>query len=408
MNISANGYILLVPQDRRGILLYEAEEGGSLYYSKPFIAEPVPKFQHNGRVPLIVFASFENERITHIAKGKRGRYAGTGLSRLNLLELTSLSRPIQFDEILAGVEARFCRHLQRVLAEGGVLPPKTFEAFVNRIVSLDNSFSDRLTHLSSRSHDVLNRLAPKAKSNLAFQKESLGLALQISGIPRDEVTTWRAFKDSQRSFLDGLSNVRVREDAMLLKDFSTLPGFDSIDELTHFGAKVFERPGYPSVRMTVIMANRLPLEQQTGADLIYFNEAHRCFVMVQYKAMERGNNGSEFRWQDGDQFVQEVERMENLATELKSISSSNSPDSFRFSENPFFLKFCSRVSFNPDDSGLFKGIYLPLEYWRRLDGAGNLRGARGGNVLTYQNVGRRMNNTEFVDLVHGSWGGNLS
>jgi len=37
----------------------------------------------------------------------------------------------------------------------------------------------------------------------------------------------------------------------------------------------------------VIMANRLPLEEQTGADLIYFNEAYSAFVLVQYKAMEK-------------------------------------------------------------------------------------------------------------------------
>lgn len=65
------------------------------------------------------------------------------------------------------------------------------------------------------------------------------------------------------------------------------------------------------------MANRLPLEQRTGADLIYFNEAYRCFVMVQYKAMEKGNDGPEFRWQSGDQFVQEIARIDALTAELK-------------------------------------------------------------------------------------------
>ena len=405
MNISAAGYILLVPQDRREILLYEAEEGSSLYRSTPFVAEPVSNFNHSRRAPLIVFASFGNKQITHIAEGRRGNSAGTGLSRLNLYDLTPLYRPIGFDEILTGVGARIYPHLQQVMAEGGILPPKTFEAFVSRIVDLDKSVSDRLANLSAGRRAALNRLAPNARSNLAFQKEALGLALQISGFSRDKLTTWKTFDDSQRSFLDGLPGVQVREDTMLLKDFSTLPGFESINETTHYGTKVFENSGDSSVRMTVIMANRLPLEQQTGADLIYFNEAHRCFVMVQYKAMEGGNNGPEFRWQDGDQFIQEVKRMENLVTELKTISSSNSPDNFRFSGNPFFLKFCPRAVFNPDDRGLFKGIYLPLELWRRLEGAGNLKGARGGNVLTYRNVGRRISNTEFVDWVRGSWVG---
>ena len=33
------------------------------------------------------------------------------------------------------------------------------------------------------------------------------------------------------------------------------------------------------------------------------------------------------------------------------------------------------------------------------------RGKRGGKVLTYENVGRRINNSEFVMLVAGSWVG---
>ena len=386
-------------------MLGEAERPGSFYSSAPLVAEPVPHFKHSRRAPLVVFASFENDRITHIADGKRGVTAGTGLVRLNLHDLTPLSRPIGFDELSTGVGARVRPHLQRIMNGGGILPPKTLHAFIDRIVDLDETVSDRLARFSAWRRDALSRLAPKERSNLAFQKEALGLALKIGGFSRDELLTWRPVDDSPRSFLDGLPGARIREDAMLLRDFSTLPGFDAISDTTHYGAKVFENPDNPSIRMTVIMANRMPLEQQTGADLIYYNEAYRCFVMVQYKAMERDNDEAEFRWQDGDQFTKEVERMEALLTKLRAIPSGNDPDGFRFSQNPFFLKFCPRVVFNPDDGGLFKGIYLPLDLWNRLDAAGELKGKRGGNVLTYRNVGRRINNSEFVGLVGGSWVG---
>jgi hypothetical protein len=53
---------------------------------------------------------------------------------------------------------------------------------------------------------------------------------------------------------------------MLLADFSTLPGFEAIGEVTHYGSKVFAKPGNPSVRLTVIMANRLPLELRVPVD----------------------------------------------------------------------------------------------------------------------------------------------
>ena len=192
---------------------------------------------------------------------------------------------------------------------------------------------------------------------------------------------------------------------MLLSDFSTIPGFQPIGEVTHYGSKVFSSEQNPSVRLTVIMANRLPLEQQTGADLIYFNEAYRSFVMVQYKAMETRDQEMEFRWREKDQFCDEIARMESLLQQLRKVQSSSHPDGYRFTENPFFLKFCPRIVFNPDDKGLFKGIYLPLDLWKRADAAGHFRGKRGGKVLTYKNVGRRINNSEFVTLVAGSWVG---
>jgi hypothetical protein len=405
MSIAAAGYVLNVPTNRREVLLHEAENGGSFYRSAPFVAEPVPNFEHSRRAPLVVFASFEDGKITHIADGKKGASAGTGLARLNMQDLKPLERPIRFDELKSGVPKRVQAHLERVLTGGGILPPKTFGAFVDRIVELDASVGGRLARYSERRREALRRFEPRAMENLAFQKETLGIALEISGISKDELLAWQPVEGSQQSFLDGLPGAQVREDAMLLADFSTMPGFEPIDDVTHYGSKVFEATENPGVRLTVIMANRLPLEQQTGADLIYYNEAYRSFVMVQYKAMERGKDQPEFRWQAGDQFVQEIARMDALLAELNKIQSGSDPDGYRFSDNPFFLKFCPRVVFNPDDKGLFKGIYIPFDLWKQMDAAGTLKGSKGGNVLTYENVGRRINNSEFVGLVAGSWVG---
>lgn len=405
MSIAAAGYVLRVALNRRQVLLHEAENGGSFYRSSPFVAEPVPKFDHSRRAPLVVFASFEDGKITHIADGKRGASAGTGLARLNMQDLAPLPRPIAFDELKSGVPRRVQAHLERVLTSGGILPPKTLGAFVDRILELEPSVGGRLARFSDRRREALRRFEPRAKENLAFQKETLGIALEISGISKDELLAWQPVDSSQQSFLDGLPGAQVREDAMLLADFSTVPGFEAIGEVTHYASKVFKKAENPAIRLTVIMANRLPLEQQTGADLIYFNEAYRSFVMVQYKAMEKGRDQDEFRWQAGDQFVQEIARMDALLGELNKVRSGSDPDSYRFSENPFFLKFCRRVVFNPDDKGLFKGIYLPLDLWKRADAAGKLKGSKGGNVLTYENVGRRINNSEFAGLVAGSWVG---
>lgn len=403
--VAAGGYILHVLEHRRELLLDEAEHGDSFYRSKPFVSEPVPSFGHSRRAPIAVFASFDDGFITHIADGRKGQSAGTYLVRLNLEDLQPLKRPVAFGEILSTTNKRVRHHLKRRLEQGGILPPKSLGAFVDRITELDSSIGPRLVRFSARRAQALRRLERRARENLAYQKETLGLALEIAGLPRDELLTWQPSDSEQQSFLDGLPGAQVREDAMLLSDFSTVPGFQPEGEVTHYGSKVFSSELEPKVRLTVIMANRLPLEQQTGADLIYFNEVYRSFVMVQYKAMEKRDDETEFRWQAKGQFCDEIARMETLLADLRKLPSGNHPDGFRFNDNPFFLKFCPRVVFNPDDKGLFKGIYLPLDLWKRADAAGHFNGERGGKVLTYKNVCRRINNSEFVTLVAGSWVG---
>ena len=405
MNVKAGGYILRVPDHRRELLLKETEHGESFYRSIPFVSEPVPVFDHSRRAPLAVFASFEDGFITHIADGRKGQSAGTGLVRLNLEDLQPLMRPVSFDKVLSGTDRRVRHHLKRRLDEGGLLPPKSLGAFVDRITELDPTIGSRLARFSAHRERVLGGLDPRARDNLAYQKETLGLALEIAGLPRDDLLSWQPSDSGQQSFLDGLPGAQVREDAMLLSDFSAVPGFQSVGEVTHYGSKFFSSKQDPSLRLTVIMANRLPLEQQTGADLIYFNETYRSFIMVQYKAMEKRDEKTEFRWRDKDQFCDEIARMDTFVQKLRKVPSGNHPDGFRFADNPFFLKFCPRVIFNPDDRGLFKGIYLPLDLWKRADAAGRFTGKRGGKVLTYENVGRRINNSEFVTLVAGSWVG---
>jgi hypothetical protein len=193
---------------------------------------------------------------------------------------------------------------------------------------------------------------------------------------------------------------------MLHVDLMSLPGFAAIQDAPHITTRTFQSETNPSIRVTVVMANRLPLEQQTGADLIYYNERYRSFVLVQYKALEKRDGEQEFRWLDGDQFSAEVARMDQLLEELATkIEADADPDGFRFSSNPFFLKFCSRIVFNPDDRGMFPGMYLPHRLWKMLAASSRLKGPQGGNLLTYNNVGRKLSGAEFVTLVAGSWVG---
>ncbi len=188
---------------------------------------------------------------------------------------------------------------------------------------------------------------------------------------------------------------------MVMNDLTKIPGFDLVSEGVHItGQAVFQSD---TERLTVVLANRLPLEEQTGTDLIYFNETFQSFVMVQYKAMKReddgdGNKNVGFRLPN-TQLTKEIARMEMLLAALKACPVNVDRHGFRLIENPFFLKLCPRIDFNPDDIGLVPGMYLPLGYWKLLEQDPGIRGPRGGRRITYENVSRHFDNTTFASMV---------
>ena len=397
----ASAYVLIVSRERRNVLLRAERSWGS----GPQASEPVPKFGHSRRSPLLVLASFEDGHLTHIAEARKGASAGTDLVRLNLMTLEELDHPINFEDVLNKLPANLRPHFSRVVAEGGLLPPKTQTKVVEVLSQLDETLAARLERLSQDRKELIASLSQDAKQSLSYQKENLTTALEIAGVSTHQIHDWDPRFGNKNSFLDGLPGAYAREDAMIAADLANLPGFRAVTEAPFISAKTFESDSDSSVRVTVVMANRLPLEEQTGADLIYFNELYRAFVMVQYKALEKRGESSEFRWVDGDQFGKEIARMDQLLIELSKVSSSSDPDGFRFSDNPFFMKFCSRVDFNPDDRGSFPGFYLAHGHWKTLVSGDKLKGPQGGRVLNYNNVGRHLTGSEFRALVSGAWVG---
>src|SRR5271155_2498012 len=101
--IARAGYILHVPEGRRETLLEAWDDG------KRAIGQPVPIFDHSRRSPLIVFAAFADDAITHVAMGKKGGpgSGGTGMIRLNMRELVPLKKPVRFEEIATRTPSRF-------------------------------------------------------------------------------------------------------------------------------------------------------------------------------------------------------------------------------------------------------------------------------------------------------------
>ena len=389
-------YILKLSRERQKVF----EQNNIEEYGQ--FAEAVRLFSHSKSFPLVVIVLQPNGNLSHIGRGRRGLSAGTGLRRINVTDMYELTSVVTADDLLATIEQKFQKHLTLRLQSGGKLPKGTSVAVVDTLIELAPECRESISAFSTLQRELLEGFTSSERFALAYQKEAIATALNISGIPRDDLADWEVSMGVQpASFLEGLPEARLREDPMIVNDLMNVPGYEFIKTIPNASAAVFTNE---EKRLTVILANRLPLEQQTGTDLIYYNETYKAFVMVQYKAMEKHDVlGAVFRHPE-KQLTAEVKRMDQFLIQLGKVKASKSKDTVRLSENPFFFKFCPRIQFEPNKTGLTKGMYVPFSYWKALE-AEPLEKGRKTKDLAYSTVGRYFDNTSFAMMVSNAWVG---
>lgn len=393
---NAGGYILRLTSDRLNIFNHAMSWDGRF-------AEAVSAFGHSRNAPLVCFIVDPANQITHVARGRRGLNAGTQQSRLNIDDVSKLSSLVSVEDVVRGVPNRNKRAVEDRFRNGGILSPKAFQETIDLIATLAPEIANLIERFTTSTRERLGGLSPEVLANLAYQKEAVASALNLAGMSRAPLAEWALNgEDAPKSFLDGLPQVRMREDPMVIQDMRQVPGYDYLRDVPNAAAAVFADG---DDRLTVIMANRQPLEQQTGTDLIYYNQKFKAFIMVQYKAMEADDDlGSIFRFPES-KLSDEIQRMDEFLKELAKVQNAPAMDDFRLNSNPFFLKFCRRIQFEPDGTGLTKGMYIPHHYWKLLEQDDRLKGPRGGRRLAYSNVGRYFDNTSFTTMVKGAWVG---
>ncbi len=392
----ANGFIVHLSKDRRQVFSTTLNE-------QNYFAEAVNKFDHSRSSPLICFVINTNGIITHIARGRRGMNAGTDQSRLNLTDIIAMTTSLSVTDIIEGVPKINRKPVEDRFLNGGLLTPRAFEEVIDLVARLAPETKSALERFSKNTRQRISELSTKTRTTLAYQKESVATALNMAGMDRSALSEWTLETEAApKSFLEGLPQARLREDPMIIHDMMNVPGYECLKDVKVASAAVFEEGDN---RLTVILANRLPLEEQTGCDLIYYNETFNAFIMVQYKAMEPDEKeGAIFRFPE-TQLTAEIARMDTFLTELAKTKPSNAVNDFRLNSDPFFLKFCPRIQFDPDSTGLTKGMCIPLSYWKRLEVDDCLKGPKGGRRLAYSNVGRYFDNTSFATMIKGAWVG---
>ncbi len=223
---------------------------------------------------------------------------------------------------------------------------------------------------------------------------AVGTALMFSGIDVEELRSAPPLGESPLAEL----LVDPSEASLIDNDLRNFPGMVGVAQREHIVRFTDRRH-----TLDVMNVNATGVEAATGVDLIYYNHDYDCFVLVQYKRMEKreGKRVSGVDARLPDQLI----RMVSLDALSSTSSSTVSPAAFRLGASATFTKFAYPVVSPGKASDLTAGMYVPSALLKRLYDDNALRGPRGGAAITHDNLRRWLGNTQFAELVKEGWVG---
>ena len=296
--------------------------------------------------------------------------------------------PSSKNELLRLVtEQPHVRNLQNKLASNEtviVLSPKLSAHLVEKLAAIEANRGPMCTVVASLS-------APKKYNGMgAMQEDAVQTALRVFGLSADDRATSLELVKEQET---ALARMNIREDGVIEHDARSVPGYDLI-ESDFTGRAVFEKN---SEKLEVYTANRRPLEEVFGVDLVYLNVTRQNIVMLQYKMLEstgRLNGGKDWIYRPDAQLESEIERMRRFSTK-------HSPDQHEYRLNPqvFYLKFVKR-----DGALKNAAIIIPIDHYERLLSDPACRGPQGGLRISFEGLaGRYLRQGPFLDLIRSGY-----
>lgn len=227
----------------------------------------------------------------------------------------------------------------------------------------------------------------------ALEQNAIELALKCFGA--HDGASELALPDDR---ISGLAAIRVLEDAIIEHDARWIPGWTLSDSDLR-GRALFRRG---TEELEVFTANKRPLEELLGVDLIYYNRARQALILVQYKMMEPSGaryevDGSEKEWlvRIDAQFRDEVARMQRFDKDL------DTDGPYRLNPGAFFFKLVKRNSAISS-----AGIILSLGHLTRLLADGATSGPHGGLRIAFSKLdGHYLRSEAFVELVRSGYVG---
>jgi hypothetical protein len=382
----SSGYLYFSDDDRHRYLLEEFGEFTDTRRTVPKLAER-----------QVALVSFERNAINAAAVMSRGAKVASYKWRVKLHDFLEFDQPLPLDDLAQRLEPRVARRFDVAhRALGAQFEAGTWEAVRLAVAAVRPELAAGLEQLELKASARRPRLyRGDTEPIVAYEHDAVGLALELAGMDRRPfLNAWVGTETTP--FLAGLEQFRVPEDRMIEHDARVFGGWQLLRQGPVGMAEFRQGPR----RLTVINVNRAGVEHALGVDLVYYNHDFDAYVLVQYKRMLPRSGGGGYEFRPDDQTRRELDRLRQIVPSSEAISSIQQ---FRLDPQSAYLKLCPSTTREAFSDQLIKGMYLPLGYWDVLVDSPNVLGPRGGIVVTYENVGRYMNNTTFIELVGASW-----
>jgi hypothetical protein len=391
------GLIFIFNEPARAEMLEERAGENSEFTDAISSADWKPKEMEIGAI------SFDGENIKFLSLVKRGKKVASYKYRVEFSNFVQFPA-VSFKDIEKAIGPKFWHHF--IFSTRGIgdrVPPATWAEFIRILKQLRPKSADdieRLIRLRPLSGISLDK---RGFETVAFERDAVGLALDIFGQDRQRVLKAWVPPDRPAPFLEGLRAAKVGEDIMVQHDAHVLGDWKVLRKYV-IGAVEFLRN---NEKLTVYNANRTDVEHTLGVDLLYYHHKYNSYVLVQYKRMNIETSKQqtyEFVYRPTDKaYLSEIGRMRNFLRSNKDDLGVVRLRDYRLNPSSFYFKLCPKVTLQPLSTDLIKGMYFPIDYWEVINSAPECKGKDGGIRITYNNVVRHINNTLFVQLIQDGW-----
>ena len=257
---------------------------------------------------------------------------------------------------------------------------------------VSQSLLNALAKSTSNHHSiecVANGLSKKKRGeNQITQLDAIQTALKAFGLKADTVAARLEVSHRETS----LKELRVREDDVIASDAVTFPGYD----FTHLDitGKATFRDGDKT--LDVFTANRKPLEDVLGIDLIYLNHHHNNAVLIQYKMLKKtGGSGEE----DSDWQYAKERHFPGQIAKMRKFSKHSDKKGYRLNAGGFYFKFVRNVV-----SPATSNFLIPLDHMELLLGQPESKNKNGNLKISYRSLkGHYMRQDALFSLIQSGY-----